>query len=68
MAKRDLRDPRALGVIYMKMRQLGADIADCVLMPAQNYFDGKWISNDPSKHHSRVDQRQNWQEGSDNAV
>lgn len=53
---RDLRDPRALGLIYLKMRKLGADIADCVLMPSQNYFDGKWMSNDPNRHHSKTPQ------------
>ena len=48
---RDLRDPRAIGLIYLKMRQLGADIADAVLMPAQNYWDGKWMSSIPQEHH-----------------
>ena len=62
---RDLRDPRALGLIYLKMRQLGADIADSVLMPAQNYWDGKWMSSNPEHHHSKVDQTLNYQEPSD---
>lgn len=53
---RDLRDPSALGLIYLKMRKLGADVADCVQMPAQRYFDGKWISANPKHHHSKTPQ------------
>lgn len=53
---RDLRDPRALGLIYLKMRKLGADISDAVLMPAQRYWDGKWMSANPEHHHSKTPQ------------
>lgn len=56
MTGRDLRDPRAVGLIYLKMRQLGADIADAVLMPAENYQNGKYISSDPALHHSKTPQ------------
>jgi hypothetical protein len=62
---RDLRDPLSLGDLYLEMRGLGVSIERAVTLPAEKYQNGQFISCDPADHHSRVDQRMNWQEGAD---
>ena len=62
---RDLRDPIKLGERYLMLRKKGVDIDVAVEIPVGNYEDGGFISSNPADHHSKVDQRMNWQEGAD---
>jgi hypothetical protein len=53
---RDLRDPQKFGPIYLALRQGGTTIREAVTASAPNYVNGKFISNDPAKHHSKTPQ------------
>jgi hypothetical protein len=53
---RDLRDPTALGELYLEMRGLGVDIDRATRMTVAPYMDGGHISNDPEQHHSKTPQ------------
>jgi hypothetical protein len=53
---RDLRDPKALGQIYLNLRKAGMSIRVAAASSATSYSSGRFISNDPSKHHSRTPQ------------
>lgn len=53
---RDLRDPQKLGEIYLDVRSKGIAIETAILMPVEDYENGKYISADPARHHSKTPQ------------
>jgi hypothetical protein len=55
---RDMRDPGKLGKAYLAVRQprKRMKISRAVLLPVDPYENGRFISNDPAKHHSRTPQ------------
>ena len=55
--RRDLRDPQKLGELYLDVRSKGIAIETAILMPADNYENGQFISADPAEHHSKTPQR-----------